>query len=190
MTTPTSTTVSVTGSTTVRRPFRLGGRTRKSVLAVHIGSAGAWIGIDVVMGVLIFTALLTEDADRQALALQALELFAIWPLFVAGVTCLLSGILLGLGSKYGLLRFWWVALKLVFNLLLSALVLIALRPAVIDVAAQARLFLSGPADVPQVGDLIYPPIVSSTLLISALVLSIFKPWGRIRKGRRRESEQV
>ena len=39
------------------RPWRLGARTRKAVLAVHIASAGAWIGIDVVMAVVIFTAL-------------------------------------------------------------------------------------------------------------------------------------
>jgi len=37
--------------------WRLGARTRKGVLVAHIASAGAWIGIDVVMGVLIFTAL-------------------------------------------------------------------------------------------------------------------------------------
>jgi hypothetical protein len=40
------------------RSWRLGARMRKGVLVVHIVSAGAWIGIDVVMGVLIFTALL------------------------------------------------------------------------------------------------------------------------------------
>jgi hypothetical protein len=34
------------------RPWRLGSRTRKGVLVVHIASAGAWIGIDVVMGLL------------------------------------------------------------------------------------------------------------------------------------------
>jgi hypothetical protein len=39
---------------------------RKGVLVVHIVSAGAWIGIDVVMGVLIFTALLSAD-DTSAL---------------------------------------------------------------------------------------------------------------------------
>lgn len=178
-----TTTVSPTARTTARRPFRLGGRTRKTVLAVHIGSAGAWIGIDLVMAVLIFTALLTDNLERKALSLQALELFAVWPLFITGVVCLLSGILLGLGSKYGLVRFWWVAVKLVLNVLLSSLVLVALRTGVQEVAEQARLFVAGLAEAPQVGDLIYPPIVSSTLLITALLLSIFKPWGRIRKNR-------
>lgn len=178
-----TTAATTTTQTSMRRPFRLKGRTRKTVLAVHIGSAGSWIGIDVVMAVLIFTAVLTDNLGRRALALQALELFAIWPLFVAGVVCLLSGIVLGLGSKYGLLRFWWVAVKLALNLVLSALVLVALRPEARSVAEQARLFVADLAPIPQVGDLIYPPIVSSALLITALVLSIFKPWGRIGKDR-------
>jgi hypothetical protein len=43
------------------RPWRLGIRTRKGVLVVHIVSAGVWIGIDLVMAVVIFTALFTED---------------------------------------------------------------------------------------------------------------------------------
>jgi ABC-type phosphate transport system permease subunit len=66
------------------RPWRLGPRARKSILVVHIASAGAWIGIDVVMGVVIFTALLSDDTTR-ALCSQALELFAGWPLVVTGL---------------------------------------------------------------------------------------------------------
>jgi hypothetical protein len=32
-----------------------------------------------------------------------------------------------------------------------------------------------------VGDLIFPPIVSTSALLIAFVLAVFKPWGRIRK---------
>jgi hypothetical protein len=31
-----------------------------------------------------------------------------------------------------------------------------------------------------VGDLVFPPIVSPTLLLVAMVLAVFKPWGRLR----------
>jgi hypothetical protein len=105
--------------------WRLGARTRKSVLLVHIASAGAWLGIDVVMAVLVFTALFTDDDRTKALSFQALELVAVWPLLTMGMLSLLTGILLGLGSRYGLLRYWWVAVKLALNLVLSGLVLVA-----------------------------------------------------------------
>ena len=37
----------------------------------------------------------------------------------------------------------------------------------------------------QVQDIIFPPLVSFSLLGVALVLSVWKPWGRTRWGRRR-----
>jgi hypothetical protein len=161
--------------------WRLGARTRKSVLVLHIASAGAWLGIDVVMAVLIFTALLSDDGGTKALSYRALELIAVWPLLTTGMVCLLTGIVLGLGSKYGLVRYWWVAVKLVLNLALSGLVLVALAPEVSQAAARARLFESGQPVALPVGDLIFPPIVSPTALLVAMVLAVFKPWGRIRR---------
>ncbi|MCA1731374.1 MAG: hypothetical protein LC751_18840, partial [Actinobacteria bacterium] len=53
------------------RPRRLGIRTRKSVLVVHIVSAGVWIGIDVVMAVVVFTALFADDYNTKALCYRA-----------------------------------------------------------------------------------------------------------------------
>jgi hypothetical protein len=163
------------------RPWRLGTRMRKGVLVVHIVSAGAWIGIDVVMGVLVFTALLTDDDATRALCFRALELFAVWPLFTTGLVCLASGVVLGIGTKWGLLRYWWVAIKLALNIVLTTLVLVALRPGVMEAAEQGRRFAAGEAASLAVGDLIYPPIVSPSALLVAFVLAVFKPWGRIRK---------
>jgi hypothetical protein len=154
---------------------------RKSILVVHIVSAGAWIGIDVAMGVVVFTALIVEDDNTKALCYRALELFAIWPLFTTGLVCLASGVVLGLGTKWGLVRYWWVAIKLVLNILLTTLVLVALRPGVIEAADQGRRFAAGEPASLAVGDLIFPPIVSPTALLIAFVLAVFKPWGRIRK---------
>jgi hypothetical protein len=162
--------------------WRLGARTRKGVLVVHIASAGAWIGIDVVMGVLVFTALFADDETR-ALCYRALELFAIWPLIATGLVSLASGVVLGLGTKWGLIRYWWVAIKLALNIILVALVPVALRPEVIEKAEQGRRFVAGEAASLAVGDLIFPPIVSPTLLLIAVVLAVFKPWGLIRERR-------
>ena len=160
--------------------WRLGASARKGFLVAHIASAGAWIGIDVVMAVLVFTALLSEDGATRALCYRALELFAVWPLIATGLLCLASGVVLGLGTKWGLVRYWWVAAKLALNVLLVALVPVALRPEVIEKAEQGRRFVSGEAASLAVGDLVYPPIVSPALLLVAFVLAVFKPWGRIR----------
>jgi hypothetical protein len=162
------------------RRWRLGARMRKGFLVVHIASAGAWIGIDVVMGILVFTALLADD-DTRALCYRALELFAVWPLLTTGLVCLASGLVLGLGTKWGLIRYWWVPIKLALNVVLVVLVLVALRPGVVEMAEQGRRFMAGEPASLAVGDLIFPPIVSTSALLVATVLAVFKPWGRIRK---------
>jgi hypothetical protein len=166
----------------VARPRRLGARTRKGFLVVHIVSAGVWIGIDVVMAVVVFTALLADDYTK-ALSYRALEMFVVWPLLASGLVCLASGIVLGLGTKWGLLRYWWVAVKLALNVVLVVLVAFALRPGVSEMAERGRRFAAAEAASLAVGDLIFPPIVSTSALLIAFVLAVFKPWGRLRKGR-------
>jgi len=160
--------------------WRLHAHVRKSVLLVHIAAAGAWLGIDLVLAVLIGTALVTTDPRTTALCLQALDLFVVWSLATAGLVCLASGLLLGVSSRYGLIRYWWVAIKLVLNLVLTSLVLVALRPGVDEAAARGRQYLAGEPVSLAVGTLIFPPLVSTTALLVAMALSVFKPWGRIR----------
>jgi hypothetical protein len=77
-----------------------------------------------------------------------------------------------------------VAAKLVLNLALTGLVLVALAPEVATHAEQARQFDAGLPAPLEVGQLIFPPIVSPTALLLAMILAVFKPWGRIRRSGR------
>jgi hypothetical protein len=168
-----------------RRPaeaaWRLGKRSRKVTLLVHIVSAGAWIGIDVIVAVLVGVGWFADSASTRGAAYQALGLFVVWPMLTSAVVCLGSGLLLGWGSKYGLVRYWWVTVKLFLNLLLTTLILIALQPAMPEVAEYGRSLAAGQPNGTEVSDLFFPPIVSLTLLTFATTLSIFKPWGRTRR---------
>jgi hypothetical protein len=158
-------------------------RTRRGVLVVHIVSAGAWIGLDVMLGVLVFTAAFTADRATAALCYQVMPLL-VWPLLVSGLTILTSGVVLGLGTHHGLLRHWWVAVKLVLNVVLVALVAVLLAPGLADAAEYGRRLAEGPATA-DVSNLVFPPIVSGTSLVLATVLAVYKPWGRIRARRSR-----
>jgi hypothetical protein len=157
-----------------------GPRMRKTLLLLHILSSGAWLGIDVVLGILVFTAMLSGDSSVAASAIGSTGHFATWPLALTGLLCLFSGVLLSTGSKYGLVRYWWVAVKLVLNVVLVTLVLVLLMPTLGPLAAEARS--GGP--LPEIGDLAYPPIVSTVAVLVAMTLSVFKPWGRVRSGPR------
>jgi len=169
-------------STPVAKPW-LGRRARKVALIAHIVAAGAWIGIDVVLGVLVFTALLTSDTGTEALCYQALELFAVWPLIITGLATLVTGIILGLGTRYGLIKWWWVFVKLVMNVILVVLVVFLLRPGIADAADYGSALADGQRLDLDVSGLPFPPIVSGAALLVATVLSVVKPWGRLRKDR-------
>lgn len=158
----------------------LGRRTRRAVLVVHIIASGAWVGIDVLLAVLVGTARLSSSTEVASVAYQAIGIFVLWPMFSAGVVSLVTGLLLGLGTKYGLVKYWWVAVKLVMNVVLMVLVLVALRPGLGDVAEHGRLLAQGVDSGTDVSSLIFPPIVSLTALTVAMTLSVFKPWGRTR----------
>jgi len=161
--------------------WRLGNRPRKTVLLLHIVAGGTWFGLDVAMAVLVFTAINTESDAVRAHTLQSLQLITVWPMFSAAMLSLITGILLGLGSKYGLVRYWWVASKLVLNLLLATLIVTALRGEVANAAGLGGELALG-ADLDwNFTNRIYPPIVSPTALTIAFLLAVFKPWGRIRR---------
>ncbi|SDJ56938.1 hypothetical protein SAMN04488074_102400 [Lentzea albidocapillata subsp. violacea] len=160
---------------------KLSGRARKAVLLVHVLSAAAWLGIDLALGILIVVALSTEDTGTAGVAIQAVDLFAIWPMFGASVVCMISGAVLGLGSKYGLVRYWWVAIKFVLNAGMSLLIAFSLRPGVAEAAGIGRRMLAGDPAAVIPPDVLYPVVVAPTLLLFAYFLSVFKPWGRIRR---------
>lgn len=166
-----------------RKVIAMGTGLRRATLVVHIVSAGAWIGIDVIVGVLVLAGWFTANPSIQGLAYQALGTFVVAPMLTSGLICLASGVLLGLGTRFGLLRYWWVAVKLAMNIILCVLIVFALQPGMAEIVEYGRMLAGGEDSSLDVTTLFFPPAVSLTTLTVATVLAVFKPWGRIRKNR-------
>ena len=167
----------------IPRRLRLSRGWRRATLVAHIVAAGAWIGIDVIVGVLVLSGRFSGDVAVRSLAYQALASFVAWPMLTAGLVSLATGLILGTGTTWGLLRYWWVAVKLTLNLMLCTLIVLVLRPGMDEVAAYGRDLLTGTPDPGAVSTLFFPPAVSLTTLTLATTLAVYKPWGRIRPGR-------
>jgi hypothetical protein len=163
--------------------MRLSARARKLVLLVHIAAAGAWLGLDLVLGILVVTALTSPDSTGAAAAAASIATFATWPLVVVGLVTLLTGVLVGFATKYGLVRYWWMLVKLVINVVLVVLVVIVLSPGVTALGEASRAALEEGVAPSVTGTLLFPPIVSSTAVIFAMTLAVFKPWGPVRRSR-------
>lgn len=170
----------VTSATRPVRPWRLGGGARRATLVVHVLSAVSWIGIDIALLVLAVTGLTSDDPLTVAACYQAMGVFVLPTVVPAALVCLASGVLLGLGSRYGLVRYWWVVVKLVINVVLTVLVLVLLRPSLGEVADAGRA-----SDLDTLAELgagmLFPPAVSIAALTFATVLAFYKPWGRVRR---------
>jgi hypothetical protein len=161
----------------------IGRRLRRATLVAHIVSAGAWIGIDVIVAVLVLTGWFGGETEVRSLAYRALATFVVWPMLASGLLCLATGLVLSLGSKWGLVRYWWVVAKLTLNLVLCSLIVLVLQPGMDDVDSFGRQLLAGEPDSAAVSTLFFRPAVSLTALTLATVLGVVKPWGRIRARR-------
>src|SRR5690242_1243183 len=98
-----------TTTTLDRPPLRLPPRWRKTVLILHILSGVGWIGVDFALLPLAITGLTTDDGETAAASYRAIALLVPWTIPALSLLILITGVLLGLGTKWGLLRYWWVA---------------------------------------------------------------------------------
>ena len=154
----------------------------------HILCGIGWMGADVVLAVLVVTAQASGDGATVSSIYTVVRLVIPWTVpFLAG-GMLVTGVVLGWGTKYGLVQWWWVLVKLGVGIVLTVLVFVSLVPGVLSLphgltgtAEQVRE-AAGNAGT----DLMFPPFVSFVALAFALVLSVFKPWGRTRWGWPRE----
>lgn len=156
-------------------------RLRKAVLVLHILSAGAWVGIDVIVGALVLVGRTSDDPATAGLAYRALGSFVVAPMLTAALLCLATGLLLGLATKWGLTRYWWVLVKLAITLVLTVLIVLALAPGMPAAALHGEQLEAGVTPTGDVADLVFAPVVSLTALSVATVLSVYTPWGRVRR---------
>lgn len=162
------------GAGAPRRPaprIRLSPTARRCVLTVHIAAGVGLLGTVAAVLAINVRAATTADAALAAAAYELLPMFTVLFGIPLSFTSLLSGVALGLGSKWGVVRHGWVAAKLVLQvgvILVGALVLGPGTDAMRDGTggAEARLIAGSAYDV--------------AALLVATGLSVFKPRRRRR----------
>jgi hypothetical protein len=146
---------------------------RKTLVAIHVIASVGLLGATSSSLLLAITAAATEDAR---LAHSAYELMSLQS-FVFGIplsfTALLSGIALGLKTKWGVTRYRWTAAKLALTVLVILNGALGIGP-----TTEARLDGAGSAWA-------LVAIVSLSVLMLGVStgLSVFKPGGRLRSRR-------
>ncbi|WP_051580238.1 hypothetical protein [Pseudonocardia acaciae] len=167
------------------RGGRLGPRAYRVLRAAHIVVSGGWLGVGIGKLVLELGAVTAGSARRaEALFMAATAISKVFPPMI--MATLLTGVVLCLGTRWGLLRYYWVVTKLGLTL---AVVVTALS--LLDgLAWQALPIHPVGADAVAggpVGLLTSLSGVYTATLLVATVVSVYKPWGRISWRRRSRS---
>lgn len=157
---------------------------RKVVLTAHVVTSVGWLG-----GVVAYLALDVVAVTSQAvplvraayLAMEVIALFVVVPLALASV---LIGIVNSLGTPWGLLRHYWVVVKLLLTLFAATVLLLETQTisSLADTAASA-------ADPRQLPGTLLHSVGGLVVLLIIATLSVFKPRGLTRYGWRRQQQQ-
>ncbi|MEV6972744.1 DUF2269 domain-containing protein [Kitasatospora sp. NPDC093806] len=184
MPTPTATTVAAATDRAGRAGrFHLPRHARRLWLVVHVACSVGWLGLTAGVLALGIAGLSSADPDTVRAAYLAQRIFADWLLIPVSLLSLLSGLVLSLGTSWGLLRHRWVATKFWLTLAATLASILALRAFIHDAAGQVAAGTVPPTGrAPHV--LVIAPSVALAIYLAATVLSVLKPWGLTRRGAR------
>lgn len=147
-------------------------RLRKTVLTLHISTSVGWFGAVLAYLALDITAVTSNDPQTVRGAYVAMSLIVVYVIAPLAIASVVIGIVNALGTSWGLLRHYWVLVKLLLTLF-AAGILLAEVPTV-TYLGRAAASAADPRVLP--GTLLHS-IGGLTVLLITVILSVFKPPG-------------
>lgn len=163
---------------------------RKLTLVAHITASVGWIGTVASFLVLAGVELSSQNALVVRGTFLSMDVIAWTMILPLSLLSLLTGLILGLFTKWGLLSHYWVLAKLLVNLLASIILLMYVQSLGPLASIAAASTVSG-ADLLslQGSDSVIHSSVALVALLVAATLSVYKPRGMTRYGQRKQDEQ-
>jgi hypothetical protein len=164
--------------------MRMSPRVRKLVLSIHLACSVGWIGAAVAYVALGVAAATSQDVLTVRAAWIAMEVTGWWAIVPLAIAALLTGLVISLGTSWGLFRHYWVIFSFVLTVV-ATLILLLHMPSVSSLAARVRQtdHLVGMG-----GDLFHPTI-GLLVLLTILGLNVYKPRGLTPYGWRRQQQE-
>jgi uncharacterized membrane protein len=162
-------------------------RLRKFALTAHVTSSVGWLGAVAAFLALAVVGLTSQDAQTVRGAYLVMEPAAWLVLVPLAFASLLTGIVMSLGTTWGLLRHYWVLFKLLITVFAITILLIYmgtfryLAGVAADPSADLRM-VRNPSPT------LHAALALLVLLVAA-VLAVYKPRGMTPYGRRRQHER-
>jgi hypothetical protein len=160
---------------------------RKFALTVHLTCSVGWIGAVAAYLALGLAAVTSSDAPTVRAAWIAMDLTGWWAIVPLAIAALLTGLVMSLGTHWGLFRHYWVLISLVLTVV-STVVLLLHMPTVSAMTTLARN--ADEAGLRALGGDLLHPGVGLAVLLAITVLNVYKPSGVTRYGWRKQREAV
>jgi hypothetical protein len=162
------------------------------VLTTHITASVGWIGAGAAFLVLSIAAVTSRDPEVVRGAYLSMNLICLYIIVPLSLAALATGLIQALGTQWGLFRHYWILIKFLLTIL-SITVLLMHQSVVAEgarlVSATAAAALPT-AELGWVGfELVRASGLGILVLLAAATLSVYKPWGRTRYGRRMQHER-
>lgn len=164
---------------------------RKFALTAHLTSSVGWIGT--VAAYLTLDVAVTAGQNPQTLRASyvAMELITSWAIVPLALASLLTGLVVSLGTKWGLFRHYWVVISLLLTIV-AVLVLLSETRTIGYLAGVAADPTTASDDLRALPNTLVHSGGGLLVLLVITVLNVYKPRGMTRYGQRkqrREQEQ-
>lgn len=158
---------------------------RKLGLVIHLALSVGWIGAVVSYLVLGISAVTSKDPATVRAAWIAMELTGWWAIVPLAIGSLLTGLVMALGTSWGLFRHYWVLITLALTIFCVAILLLHMP----TVSAMTQMARAGTAASDGYGGDLLHPSVGLMVLLLITVLNVYKPQGVTPYGWRRQREK-
>ncbi|MFZ3590082.1 DUF2269 domain-containing protein [Bacillus sp. DJP31] len=157
-------------------------RLRKFALTIHVTSSVGWLGVVVSYLALVVAAMTSQNTQMGRSVWIAMELIGWYVIVPLAIASLVTGLVMSLGTQWGLFRHYWVLFKLLLTIIATSVLLqtmptvsflagvVAESDSINLVGLQSQLLHAG-------GGLF--------VLLVTTILSVYKPRGMTLYGQRK-----
>jgi hypothetical protein len=161
---------------------------RKLVLTAHLTFSIGWIGAAIAYVTLDVTVATSQDAQTLRGAWMAMATIVGWAIVPLAVGSLLTGLVVALGTRWGLFRHWWVLISLLLTLFATA-VLVSESALIGRTAAMAADPATSDEHVRALPNTLLHSAGGTAVLLVVQTLNMYKPRGLTRYGWHKQQEE-
>ncbi|MFC0274842.1 DUF2269 domain-containing protein [Metabacillus herbersteinensis] len=163
-------------------------RLRNFALTAHIISSVGWLGAVAAYIALDVAVVTSQNAQTMRAAYIAMDLIISWAIVPLAFASLITGLVVSLGTPWGLFRHYWVISKLLLTVFATIILLNETQMVsyMADIAADPT---TSSDDLRALGSTLVHSIGGLVVLILIMIFSVYKPRGMTRYGWRKQQEK-